>query len=118
MTVNNIDKDTEDQVEKNKIEEDKQEEHEGNGFITFIALAALFFFPFILLCAWLFPEYLPFFGLNVKMCYMIVLQFLNDITDKFGMIMTPIIGLLIIEPHLSASIVIVGVCMIMMTMAH
>lgn len=83
MTVNNIDKDTEDQVEKNKIEEDKQEEHEGNGFITFLALAALFFFPFILLCAWLFPEYLPFFGLNVKMCYMIVLQLISLIFMLF-----------------------------------
>lgn len=31
--------------------------------------------------------------------------------------LVPIIGLLIIEPHLSASIVIIGVCMIMMVMA-
>ena len=36
---------------------------------------------------------------------------------KHLIMLVPIIGLLIIEPHLSASIVIVGVCMIMMTLA-
>ncbi len=36
---------------------------------------------------------------------------------KHLIMLVPIIGLLIVEPHLSASIVIVGVCMIMMTLA-
>ena len=36
---------------------------------------------------------------------------------KHLLFLVPIIGLLILEPHLSASIVIIGVCMIMMTMA-
>ena len=47
----------------------------------------------------------------------------DDMKDLFNgwikhlLFLVPIIGLLIIEPHLSASIVIIGVCMIMMTMA-
>lgn len=36
---------------------------------------------------------------------------------KHLIMLVPIIGLLIVEPHLSASIVIAGVCMIMMTLA-
>ena len=31
--------DNDNKIEKHKIEEDNQEEHEGNGFITFLALA-------------------------------------------------------------------------------
>ena len=45
---------------------------------------------------------------------------LNDLFNgwvKHLLFLVPIIGLLLIEPHLSASIVIIGVCMIMMVLA-
>ncbi len=72
MTINN----DENKLDNNKVDENKQVQ-EGNKFITFLAVISILVFPFILFCAWVFPEYLPFFGLNVKMCYMIVLQLIS-----------------------------------------
>ena len=66
----------------NKTDENNQG-HESNKFIAFLAMTAVLFFPFILFCALVFPEYLPFFGLNVKMCYMIVLQLISLIFMLF-----------------------------------
>ena len=72
MTINN----DENKLDNNKVDENKQGQ-ESNKFITFLSITSVLAFPFILFCAWIFPEYLPFFGLNVKMCYMIVLQLIS-----------------------------------------
>ena len=98
--------------------ENTEEENEGNGEISFfksiLHLNILINVGVVTLCIIATTYYFPClsnhliqnYNLSISVAslffivgmvfYMIVLQFLNNITDKFGMIMTPIIGLLMI----------------------
>ena len=77
MTINNTDKNK--KLDKKTEEKENNQGHESNKFISFLSMTACLAFLFILFCTLVFPEYLPFFGLNVKMCYMIVLQLISFI---------------------------------------
>lgn len=48
-----------------------------NKIISYLSISATLIFPGILALAIFVPEYLPFFGLNVKKCYMAAMQLMS-----------------------------------------